>query len=46
MLIKEELSCIMEHINTRGRSHEKLDDETEIDIGHAKAQCLPLGIPA
>lgn len=37
-----ELSCVMEHINTRHKTLEKPDNETEIDIGHVKAQCLPL----
>jgi len=40
----EELSCIMEHINTRDKTHEKPDNETEIDVGLTKAQCLPLGM--
>lgn len=35
----------MEHINTRHKAHEKPDNETEIDVGHVKAQCLPLGMP-
>lgn len=34
----------MEHINTRDKALEKPDNETEIDVGHVKAQCLPLGM--
>lgn len=37
-----ELSCIMEHINTRRKSHDKYENEREIEIGSVKAQCLPL----
>jgi len=38
-----ELTCIMEHINTRKMSQEKFENEREIDVGTAKAHCLPLG---
>jgi acyl carrier protein phosphodiesterase len=38
-----ELTCIMEHINTRKESHEGFENEREIDVGTAKANCLPLG---
>lgn len=38
-----ELTCIMEHINTRKDSKEKFENEREIDVGTSKAHCLPLG---
>lgn len=33
----------MEHINTRKESQERFENEREIDVGIAKAHCLPLG---
>ena len=33
----------MEHINIRKASQDKLENEREIDVGTAKAHCLPLG---
>jgi hypothetical protein len=32
----------MEHINTRRKSHDKYENEREIEVGSVKAQCLPL----
>jgi hypothetical protein len=38
-----ELTCIMEHINVRKASKDRYENEREIDVGAAKAHCLPLG---